>query len=213
MTPSAPVDALLFDLGQVLIGLCPERTAAYWDLRPDLATPALLERIHRIPAYLRHETGHAGWAEFADALRNELALDAPNDRLLAGWMELLGPPVPGMLALLRRAAARWPLFLLTNTNAEHLPVWQERCADMLALFEQRFVSCEIGLRKPDAACFRHVIAQTGIPAERILFFDDSPPNVAGAAASGLQAVHVTSIASVESALMSLGLAAPERDRA
>ena len=209
--PPRRVDALLFDLGQVLIGLCPERTAVHWGVSPDLATPALLERIHRMPAYLRHETGHADWPEFADALRDELAIETPNDRLLAGWMALLGAPVSGMQALLRRAAVRWPLFLLTNTNAEHQPVWQERCAGMLALFEQQFISCEIGLRKPDATCFRHVVAETGVPAERMLFFDDSLTNVEGAAAIGLQAVQVMSVACVERALVPRGLAASEAD--
>jgi putative hydrolase of the HAD superfamily len=42
-----------------------------------------------------------------------------------------------------------------------------------------------------------------MPAERIVFFDDSQSNVEGARACGLQAVHVTSHADVAGTLAAM----------
>jgi hypothetical protein len=63
----------------------------------------------------------------------------------------------------------------------------------------------VNQRKPDRAAFNAVVSRIGVPAGRILFFDDGAENVAGAQAAGLQAVHVTSPRSVRSGLRSAGL--------
>ena len=72
-------------------------------------------------------------------------------------------------------------------------------------FRTVFTSCTIGHRKPEPAAFDHVTGTVGVPAARILFFDDTLENVEGARACGLQAVHVTSDADVASAVVRLGL--------
>jgi len=68
-----------------------------------------------------------------------------------------------------------------------------------------FTSCDIGLRKPEAAAFAHIVSEIGVPASRILFFDDTLENVEGARACGLQAVHVTSDETVKETLAGLWL--------
>ncbi|MGU7895912.1 HAD-IA family hydrolase, partial [Escherichia coli] len=60
-------------------------------------------------------------------------------------------------------------------------------------------------RKPDAEAFDHVVAAMGIPANRIVFFDDLAENIEGARARGLTAVHVTSPKDVGNALRALGI--------
>ena len=45
----------------------------------------------------------------------------------------------------------------------------------------------------------------GVPASRIVFFDDSAENIEGARARGLTAVHVTSPDEVAKALEALGI--------
>ena len=47
--------------------------------------------------------------------------------------------------------------------------------------------------------------EIGVPAERILFFDDTLENVDGARACGLQALHVTSDKDVADAIARMGL--------
>jgi putative hydrolase of the HAD superfamily len=50
-----------------------------------------------------------------------------------------------------------------------------------------------------------VVKAIGVPAPRIVFFDDSADNIAGARARGLTAVHVTAPDDVAKALAALGI--------
>ena len=47
--------------------------------------------------------------------------------------------------------------------------------------------------------------RSGVPASRIVFFDDLAENIVGARASGLKAVHVTSTADIADTLTALGI--------
>jgi putative hydrolase of the HAD superfamily len=78
-------------------------------------------------------------------------------------------------------------------------------ADILGHFREIFLSSAIGLRKPDAAAYDHVVKAIGVPASRIVFFGDRAANIEGARHSGLKAVHVTSPDDVADALSALGL--------
>src|SRR5262249_23938123 len=113
--------------------------------------------------------------------------------------------MPGMADLLPRAAGQLPLYAFTNTNRDHELIWSQRFADILANFEEVFVSSTIRLRKPDAAAYDHVVKAIGAPAERIVFFDDVIAKVEGARARGLRVVRVRSFADVADALAALGL--------
>jgi putative hydrolase of the HAD superfamily len=78
-------------------------------------------------------------------------------------------------------------------------------ADVLGHFREIFMSPTIGLRKPDAEAYDHVVKAIGVPAQRIVFFDDLMENIEGARARGLTAVHVTSTRDVADALAALDL--------
>jgi len=76
---------------------------------------------------------------------------------------------------------------------------------VLSHFRDVFLSSAIGLRKPDAEAYDHVVKAIGVPASRILFFDDTAANIEGARARGLRAIHVTSTDDVARALAALGI--------
>ena len=73
-------------------------------------------------------------------------------------------------------------------------------------FDRVFASHEIGFRKPERRAFAHIAQATGIPLASMMFFDDLPANVEGAASAGLQAVHVRSPSDVRNALQAIGYA-------
>ena len=54
-------------------------------------------------------------------------------------------------------------------------------------FDAQFYSWELGVAKPHPDYFRQILRRTGVPAQRILFLDDSESNVAGARSVGLRA--------------------------
>jgi len=198
-----PVDALLFDLGGVVIEIDFDRVLARWALHARTDYAALKSRFSFDPSYQRHERGEIDVAAYFASLRTTLGIDLSDAQFMDGWNELFVGEIPGIADLLRRARARLPLYALTNSNPAHQQVWTREYASLLGLFRAVFVSSEIGQRKPELGAFQAVGAAIGVPLSRILFFDDSLENVEGAKASGLRAVHVGSPADVERALKAI----------
>jgi putative hydrolase of the HAD superfamily len=121
------------------------------------------------------------------------------------WNAIFIGEMPGIAPLLARAARRLPLYALSNTNPPHIAHFSKIHADLLGHFRELYLSSTIGLLKPDAAAYDHVVKAIGAPASRIVFFDDLADNIAGARAYGLQAVHVKSSEDVAQALAALGI--------
>ena len=204
LTPGS-ADALLFDLGRVVIDIDFNRTLVCWASHAGCAPAELAGRFARDEAYKRHETGELDDAAFFRALRGALGLELSDAQFLEGWNAIFAGEMPGMNALLARAAKRLPLYAFSNTNRPHVEHFSEAFADVLGHFREIFLSSSIGLRKPDAAAYDHVVKAIGVPAERIVFFDDLAENVEGARARGLIAVHVRSPDDVAQSLAALGL--------
>jgi putative hydrolase of the HAD superfamily len=72
-------------------------------------------------------------------------------------------------------------------------------------FSASFLSHEIGLIKPDAAVFAHVVDALGQAPGRILFLDDNRLNVEQARAVGMVAHRVVGVTETSALLRSLGL--------
>ena len=79
--------------------------------------------------------------------------------------------------------------LLTNNAAEFAEMWRP-LLPLDELFDDVVDSCEVGMRKPDARIFELALDRLGATAERTLFVDDAPGNIAGAEAVGLHTVLV-----------------------
>lgn len=59
------------------------------------------------------------------------------------------------------------------------------------LVDYTFISCEVGLIKPDAAIYLLACEQMRLDPGQVLFVDDAPENVAGACACGLHGLLFT----------------------
>ncbi|MBR1135922.1 MULTISPECIES: HAD family hydrolase [Bradyrhizobium] len=199
------VDALLFDLGRVVIDIDFVQVVSRWASHAGRAPEDLAARFVRDEIYHGHERGTVSDAAFFANLRRQLGIDITDDQFLEGWNAIFVGPMPGIGPLLVRAADRLPLYAFSNTNQPHIEHFSSRYADLLGHFREIFLSSSIGLRKPDAAAYQHVVQAIGIRAERILFFDDLAENIEGARASGLQAVLVRSTEDIAAALQALGI--------
>lgn len=184
------VAAVVFDLGRVLIDVQPDRCFAHWSRHANVPVPALRDRFTEDQCYEQFERGEIEFSGFAEHLRKTLKVDLDDATLEAGWNALLGGALPEADDAIAAAAARFPCFLFSNSNAAHQAVWQSEHEDLLAPLHDIFVSSVIGLRKPETDAFRHVADRAGFAPQRILFFDDLAENVAAARAVGYQAVQV-----------------------
>ncbi len=204
LSPGA-ADALLFDLGRVVLDIDFNRTLACWAGYAGCEPSDIVERFVRDEAYRHHEVGKISDEAYFDSLRASLDIAITDEQFLEGWNAIFAGEMPGIAKLLARAAGRLPLYAFSNTNAPHVLHFSKAYAGLLGHFREVYLSSAIGLRKPDAAAYDHVVNAIGVPASRIVFFDDLAENVEGARARGLLAVHVGSSADVAAALDALGI--------
>jgi len=157
--PVRAADALLFDLGRVVIDIDFARAFACWAGHARCEPRRFEEQFRRDVSYRQHEVGEIDTREYFGVLKAAFDVDMSYDQFIEGWNAIFIGEMPGMAELL----------------------------------------------KPDAPAYDHVVKAIGVPAERIVFFDDVIENVEGARTRGLQAVHVRSSADVAHALNALGL--------
>ncbi len=186
--------AVIFDMGGVLIDLDLEKCKDAF--KKDLG----YENIDNIldPC---HQKGIIGEMEEgmidADTFRKEILAGSrpgvlPEDVDKALWNILSGIQ-PYKIEMLKRIAASYEVYMLSNNNPICVPyairMFEEAGFSMKTDFRKCYMSFEMKALKPSAAFYKAVVADIGLPAEDMLFIDDSRLNVEGAVAAGLPAVY------------------------
>lgn len=112
--------------------------------------------------------------------------------------------MPGMEALARELKhAGHQLHALSN-----YPEWWRAIEEVLGMGELvpwTFVSCRMGLRKPDPAIYRAAAEELGVEPERCLFVDDREVNCEGARSVGMDAIRFEDAARLRDALVERGV--------
>jgi HAD superfamily hydrolase (TIGR01549 family) len=198
-------DALLFDIGRVVLAIDFSKAITCWAGHAGCAPQAIVARYVQDEAYRLHEVGKISDEAYFESLRRSLGIAISDAQFLEGWNAIFAGEMPDIAELLPRAAKHMPLYAFSNTNRPHVEFFSKEYADLLGHFRELYLSSSIGLRKPNAEAFDHVVSAMGVPAKRIVFFDDLAENVEGARKRGLTAVHVTSSHDVGNALKALGI--------
>ncbi|MDF1872744.1 HAD family phosphatase [Vannielia sp.] len=179
-----PVEAVIFDIGNVLIEWNPER---FYD-----AEIGLKRREKMFASVDLHEMNECvdRGANFREAVL-EMAAAHPewtqeitlwHDR----WIEMAQPAIDHSVRLLRALrTAGVPVFALSNFGIQSFEL-AERHYPFLAEFDRRYISGHMGVTKPDACIFSMVEEDCGIAPGALLFADDRADNIAAAKARGWQ---------------------------
>lgn len=103
-------------------------------------------------------------------------------------------PIQGSVAALRRCADLGTVSIFSNNPspfAEALPQLAPDVVDIVG--DNRLVSCDLGVRKPDPEAVRRALEHYEAAVEDSFFVDDSRENVASAAALGMHVHHFLTI--------------------
>jgi glucose-1-phosphatase len=198
-------DALLFDLGRVVLDIDFSKALACWAGHAGCTPSDIAARWAIDESYHHHERGTISDEAFFEGLRRSLGIAISDEQFLDGWNAIFAGEMDGIAPLLERAAKHFPLYVYSNTNRAHVAHFTRIHAHTLKPFRELFYSSSIGMRKPEPAAFDHVVKAMGVPASRIVFFDDLAENVASARALGIKAVQVKSSRDVADALTALGV--------
>src|SRR5580693_6543711 len=112
--PSSSADALLFDLGRVVIDIDFNRAFSRWAGHARCDQKLIRERFRHDPAYERHERGEIDSKEFFANLRESLGIDISDAQLLEGWNSIFVGEMPGVSEFLAKAGGGCPLYAVTN---------------------------------------------------------------------------------------------------
>jgi HAD superfamily hydrolase (TIGR01509 family) len=196
------VEVVLFDLGGVLVDI-----GGIGDLgvfAGETSEDELWRRWLECPWVRRFERGHCDADSFSRGMVDSWSMSIEPEVFLEAFASWPRGLLPGARELVRSISTASRVGCLSNTNVLHADRhWTE--FGIADLFEDRFLSHEMGLVKPDRAAFEYVIEVLGCPAERILFLDDNQINVEGARAAGLRAERTQGIDEARSILASIGL--------
>jgi glucose-1-phosphatase len=198
--PSRAPEALLFDLGGVLVDIDFGLALNAWAPYSALSLAELREAFSHDLPYQRHERGEIGGAEYFRHLAKTLRLTATPEQIERGWNAIFVAEIARTRALVESLRGTVPCYVFTNTNPSHMAAWSRLFPGVVDAFDRVFTSHELGLRKPERAAFDRICQLTHTSAQSMVFFDDLRENVEGARAAGLQGVLVRSPEDVASSL-------------
>jgi len=191
---STKLKNFIFDLGNVVIRLRIDRCVAALRQWPPLQakSDAEMEAIMALPLFHDFETGSLSEEAFRNAIRSLLGeWPVSDEEIDKAWNSMLGELPVENERVLQQLAARYRLFLFSNTNSIHMRYYEARLLEEFGYpvlrerFERCFFSHELQSRKPSVEAFHKVIGQAGVDPAETLFIDDLPANVEAAVQSGM----------------------------
>lgn len=189
------IDAIVFDLGGVIIDLYEERTYQAFAALAEIP----LEEMKRLAAkeefFQLYEIGEIDDPTFRAHLRGLMEFKGVEPLIDEAWNAMLGPIPKERLELLEVLRDKFKLFVMSNTNEIHVKRFL-RIANHVSpgkgfyeYFDKVYLSNEVGERKPNPGAWQVILDEQPIKASRTLFIDDKLENIQAAQALGLQVYH------------------------
>jgi FMN phosphatase YigB (HAD superfamily) len=184
------ITVLALDLGNVLVKVDHRRFCRRLADLAGLSAEEVFARVFQSNLEPGYDTGHLTSEEFHHRVMDLFGVSLPFSQFSSWWCDIFDP-MEGMAELVSQLAARYPLYLLSNTNTLHFAYIKDNYA-FLRHFQSFVLSYEVGSRKPEPAIYQALIEQIGRPARHCLYVDDKLPFVAAAREQGLVSWQFTS---------------------
>ncbi|AJI83507.1 glucose-1-phosphatase [Yersinia enterocolitica] len=182
----------IFDLGNVIVDIDFKRVLGVWSKLSSVPLATLSERFTMGEVFQQHERGEISDEDFARQLSDEMGLSLSFEQFAEGWQAVfvaLRPEVISIMQKLRAEGHR--VVVLSNTNRLHCNYWPQHYPEVAAAADHMYLSQDLGMRKPEARIYQHVLSAENIPAEQAVFFDDVEANIVAARIEGITGIHVT----------------------
>ncbi|MGA3891806.1 HAD family hydrolase [Ralstonia nicotianae] len=204
------VDAVIFDLGNVLIQWNPRHLFRKIFGSDEFAMEHFLSEVCNAEWNEQQDRGRL----WKDAIAEAVARHPEHESNIKAYFDRWSEMIPGeieetvkILEQLRNLDIR--LLALTNWSAETFHIAEARFP-FLKWFEGIVVSGRERIMKPDPAIFNLIIERYQLRPEATAFIDDSVRNVEAAERAGLHGVHFRSADELRAQLRALRISLPER---
>lgn len=179
---------IIFDFGDVFINL--DKQIIFREMRKFGGSTELTPEMVALNEV--YEVGKISSQEFIDKLSAVYPKASPTE-IKDIWNGMLLDFPEERLQFIEDLAneGQYRLFLLSNTNALHIPNVEEKMGPGKFLrfknsFEQFYLSHEINLRKPNAEIYQFVLDENGLKPEETFFIDDTKANTEAAEKLGIR---------------------------
>ncbi len=155
------------------------------------------EMVVTAPLLQEFEVGKISPTQFRQGVNKLLNTSMEEDQFDEVWNAMLKELPKERMDLLSEVSKRFDTYILSNTNAIHEVAFNRMIKEVTGkdglhdFVKKCYFSHDIGLRKPNAACYEFVVQDIGMSADHLLFLDDRLDNIEGARAVGLNAIQVT----------------------
>lgn len=188
------IEAIVFDLGGVILNIDYNRTRIAFEKLGVRNFDKMYSQSFADKLFQRLETGKISEENFYNEMNKCTGLQLSSTEIKQAWNAILLTFREESLLFLEELKSKYKLFLLSNTNYIHIKEFNKiynqepREKPFIEFFEKAYFSCEIGLRKPDAACYNWVLKKEKLISEKTIFVDDSIQNVEAAKLIGMKTI-------------------------
>jgi putative hydrolase of the HAD superfamily len=194
------IDVIVCDVGDVLILFPPGRSAAI-ERRYGIRAGGLLNAALKAPSARLASVGQISQDEWVKETAAVIGLAAVRDWL--AYHGELNRPVAEILTTARRSGIL--VMLLSNATVR---LWDDLDHHGIRyLADKVYCSADIGLAKPDPRVYELVISQVSVPADRVLYVDDTASWVQAGRRLGMRGYAYGTARGLRHELASLGGAA------
>ena len=189
------IDAIIFDLGGVIINLDTNATLAAFSRISNKSTDEISNAYEQVDFFKDYEIGAISDAEFRAAIRKSLDITASDQLIDEAWNAMLLDIPFSRIKAFKKLRKEFKLFVMSNTNHIHIRKFNEifeslnTGAHFKDYFDKVYYSQEIGARKPNANAWTPILEEYNLEAQRALFIDDRLDNIEAAKKLGLQTFH------------------------
>ncbi len=188
MTSGDDIQALLFDVGQVILRVNVRRAAGILGNGAGMTPEQVMAAIDADSQMISFQEGRLTPEEWHRHLQGSLGLRLSYEEFCRAWNSALEPEPLLDKEFFAALAPRLRLGLLSNTDPIHVQHFESRF-EVFSLFPVRLYSCTEGLRKPNRTLYERAVAALGTSPENILYVDDVEDFVEAGRRAGLQVYH------------------------
>jgi putative hydrolase of the HAD superfamily len=200
-----PLKVLVFDLGKVIFDFDLQKFAKLFSKKTphhlDIISALLTEYTELAIAY---EKGNISPQDFFEAIKEKTHYEGSYNEFCVVWNNIF-TPMEQTIELIAKAAANYPVGILSNTNELHWKYLEERYPSLFMIFDKKHLSYELHMRKPEDEIFHALIKDYALNPEEIFFTDDLAENVAAAVKNGIIARQFVCASKLEQNLKELGV--------
>jgi putative hydrolase of the HAD superfamily len=171
---------IIFDLGNVLLETNINLTVTEFRKLGISDMSKMLINEKNIKFYCDFEKGLINVKDFRDKIRVESNLKFSDEQFDYAWNKMLLTITEDKTEIIKNIKSKFKIFLLSNTNQIHFDFFEKQEFWIDNLYDMKFYSHQLGMRKPDREIFKYILTRTNILAEETFFIDDNIDNIQSA---------------------------------